>query len=175
MTALDFFIDFAITGQVEGVGLNSKPDDWSENLGADYVDDRRKNQMRRDYGLVELGFARVERTWRCATISIQAHRLWWHADNVPPKLRRRFGAFPRSIPFEETRKRLRELDHEPHPIDDQQKSDHERYYVPGTKILIYVLSAKPADDLDGMPPQTLWSMNLSVDSEVWAMPLRESS
>lgn len=174
MTALDFFIDFAVTGRVEGVGLNSKPDDWSEHLGAGYVDDKRKNQMRRDYGLVELGFARVERAWRCAAISIQAHRLWRDANNVPPKLRRRYGVFPRTIQFEEMRKRLRALDHEPRLIDDQQSSDHERYYVPETKILIYVLSVKPSDDLDGMPPQRLWSMNLSVDSEIWAMPLRKS-
>jgi hypothetical protein len=172
VNALDFFVDFAVTGRVEGVSINSTPEDWSDRLGADFIDDesKSKKRMRRDYGLVELGFYRVEGAWRCLGIGIQVHRLWWNSDNVPAKLRSRYGDFPRIVPFEDLRERLSALGHEPRLIEDEQPFEYTRYYIPDTKILIGVLSPERGEDFDDMPAGMLWAMHLSDDSEIWARP-----
>lgn len=171
MTAVDFLTDFAVSGHVEGVGLPSAPEDWSEHLGTDYIDDisKSKKRLRRDYGLVELGFGRAEGAWRCFLISIQAHRLWWDNDNVPAKLRSKYGAFPRVVPFEDLRARLSALGHEPHFIEDQVPSDQMRYYISETKIIVGVHSAKK-QEADDIPSGAIWAMHLSDDSDTWARP-----
>ncbi|MGI8648278.1 MAG: hypothetical protein DLM55_04420 [Acidimicrobiales bacterium] len=100
MSGLDFLVDFAATGDIEGVGLGSSPYEWDQIIGADYVDDVQKNQMRRDYGLIELTFWHTDGAWLCTGISVQAHRLWWEtADLVPAMLQKKYGEFPRSGQF----------------------------------------------------------------------------
>jgi hypothetical protein len=168
---LDFFAGFAVSGRVEGVGLSSSPEDWSEHLGTAYVDDKSKSKkrLRRDYGLVELGFYRGAGGWQCFLISIQAHRLWWDSNNVPARLLSKYGSFPRAVSFEELRRSLRSLGHEPSLIEDQEPSDQTRYYIPETKVLVGVHSPKQ-QEADDMPRGTIWAMHLSDDSDNWARP-----
>jgi hypothetical protein len=166
MSAIDFFVDFAVTGLVEGIGLDSTLDAWSRHLGDDYVDDAKKKRMRRDYGVVELGFNRYGQQWRCVGIGIQAHRLWWSTDSVPDKLSRKYGKFPRVIKFDELIYRLRTAGHEPVLVNEE--TDYVKYSVPGTGVLMYIVSPVRADDPGGLPAGALWSMHLSAGSEVWA-------
>jgi hypothetical protein len=170
MSALDFFTDFAVNGHVEGVGLNSTPEEWTENLGPDFIDDKSKSnkRMRRDYGLVELGFFRADGLWNCFLISLQAHRLWRHGD-VPQKLVDRYGEFPRSIQFDEVRRVLSALGYEPELIADEQGSDTVRYHIPATNILIAVASAE-VEEFEYLPAGSVWAMHLSQGSDVWARP-----
>jgi hypothetical protein len=102
-SALNFFAGLAVNGQIQGVGLNSAPEQWAENLGTDFLDDKSKSnkRLRRDYGLAELGFFRVNGLWSCFLISLQVHRLWRYDDNVPQKLLERYGEFPKSAQFED--------------------------------------------------------------------------
>lgn len=174
MRALDFFVDFASTGSIYGLGLASTPEQWSINLGDDYTDDVDKKQLRRDYGLVEVTFSRTAGSWRCINIAIQAHRLWWMPENAPGKLRNKYGDFPRFTRFEEVRHKLELLNLEVRLINDKQESDHVRYYVPATKTLIYALSSEIARDSDDMPPGALWSMYLTIDADIWAKPTRQT-
>jgi hypothetical protein len=169
--ALNFFVDFAVSGRVEGLGLDSVPEDWARHLGKDYIDDisKSKKRLRRDYGLVELGFCRPAGVWRCFLVSIQAHRLWWDSDNVPAKLRSKYGSFPRAIVFEDLRRGLSALGHEPSLIEDAEPSDQTRYYMPETKILVGVNSPKRQKTHD-MHSGAIWAMHLSEDADVWARP-----
>jgi hypothetical protein len=172
--ALNFFVDFAVSGRVEGVGLDSAPEDWSEHLGKDYIDDisKSKKRLRRDYGLVELGFYRPGGAWRCFLVSIQAHRLWWDNHNAPAKLRSKYGPFPRVILFEDLRRELSALGHEPSLIEDEDPSDQTRYYMPEAKILIGVNTPKPQEE-DDIPSGAIWAMHLSEDADIWARPRKK--
>jgi hypothetical protein len=171
MNAPNFFVDFAVNGQVEGVSLNSTPEDWTLNLGPEFIDDKNKNntRMRRDYGLVELGFLRAEGLWNCFLISLQVHRLWRNNNNVPPRLVARYGEFPKSVPFRELRTILSEVGYEPQLIADQGPSDTARYHIPSTGVLIGVVS-KEAGEHDNAPAGSVWSMHLSQSSNTWARP-----
>jgi hypothetical protein len=160
VSGLDFFVDFAASGRVEGIGLNSTLEDWSEHLGDNYVDDIKKKQMRRDYGVVELGFNRAGEQWRCVGIGIQAHRLWWTTGSVPPKLSREYGYFPSVIRFDELRNRLKFLEHEPLLVDEQE--DFAKYSIPVTGVLMYIVSPRRPDRPGGLPAGALWSMYLSA-------------
>jgi hypothetical protein len=176
VSAPDFFVDFARTGLIYGLGLGTTPEQWSEGLGGGFISDvdKKHKQMRQDYGLVELTFSRKEESWRCFNISVQAHRLWWTPEGAPARVRLEYGAFPKFIRFADVCSKLNEFGFEPQLIDDKQISDHTRYYIPETKILIYVLSDDVAAEPDRMPPGTLWAMYLSIDAEVWAEPTRKT-
>jgi hypothetical protein len=170
MSALKFFTDFALNGQIEGVGLNSTPAEWAEGLGTDFIDDKSKSgkRLRRDYGLVELGFVRAEGSWSCFLISIQAHRLWQYHSNVPRKLIEKYGEFPRSVQFDEVRRALHALGYEPELVADEHRSDTARYRIPGAKVLIAVVSREAESDY--LPTGSIWSMELSESSDIWARP-----
>jgi len=171
MSALSFFVDFALNGRIEGVGLNSPPEEWAKGLGTDFVDDKSKSgkRMRRDYGLVELGFLRSDGLWACFLISLQAHRLWRYPDGVPQKLLDRYGEFPRSIQFEDVRSALRVHGREPQLIADGNGADTARYHVPSANVLIAVVAGE-AEQLNDLSAGSVWSMHLSEDSGAWARP-----
>lgn len=171
MSALSFLVDFALNGRIEGVGLNSPPEQWAESLGTDFIDDRSKSnkRMRRDYGLVELGFHRSEGSWACFLISLQVHRLWRYPDGVPQKLLGRYGEFPRSIQFEEVRSALQLHGSEPQLIADDNGADTARYYVPPVNVLIAVVAGE-AEQLNDLSAGSIWSMHLSEETDVWTRP-----
>jgi hypothetical protein len=176
LNALDFFVNFARTGNICGLGLDTTPQQWADALGDRCISavNKKQKQMRRDYGLVELTFSGSEESWRFFSVSVQAHRLWWSPDSVPDRLRSEYGPFPKIINFEDVRSELRKFGLEPCLIDDMQISDHARYYISVTKILIYALSPDIATEPDHMRPGALWSMYLTVDAEVWAEPTRKT-
>lgn len=171
MSALDFFVDFALNGRIQGVGLNSTPEMWTEDLGTDYIDDKSKNgkRLRRDYGIVELGFVRKNGLWSCFLISLQAYRLWRYADCVPQKYLDGYGEVPRSIQFEDVRNALRVHGCEPQLIADDNGADTARYYVPPVNVLIAVVAGE-AEQLNDLSAGSIWSMHLSEDSGAWARP-----
>jgi hypothetical protein len=171
MSALGFFVDFAVNGHIQGVSLNSTPEEWIESLGTDFVDDKSKKnkRMRRDYGLIELGFFRVDGSWSCFLISLQVHRLWQNDGNVPRKLVDQYGEFPKQVQFQELHIALRALGFDPQLIADEHSSDIARYHIPGANVLIGVV-AKAAEEPNSIPAGAVWAMHLSANSEVWARP-----
>jgi hypothetical protein len=173
MTELDFFVDFATTGYIEGIGLHSSPYEWDRTVGSDFVDDVQKKQLRRDYGLIELTFWRTDGAWFCTGIDIQAHRLWWKTpDLLPAKLQKKYGEFPRSVELDKLRENLALLDYATIPIEDRNVSEYTRYHVPKTKVLIVSLSSVKSNNTDEIPIGTVWSMSLSVNAEIWNKPLK---
>jgi hypothetical protein len=170
MSLLEFLVDFASSGRVEGAGIYSSPGDWGDSLGGDYIDDRQKKQFRRDYGLVELGFWRVEQDWRCGSVSLQVHRLWWHSDTTgPARLRRKYGPFPKDVRLEDLRESLGTAGNELQLIEDKAPGRHARYYVPDTKVLITALTSDDTDQ-GGMPGGAVWALSLSDNADAWIRP-----
>jgi hypothetical protein len=100
VTDLDFYAEAILSGRVLGLGSGSTADEVERALGRDFVDDARKQLMRRDYGLIEFHFNRANREWVCFGVSIQVHRLADAGEEiVPPVLIGRYGAFGRSVAF----------------------------------------------------------------------------
>ena len=167
MSALEFLTDFITSGQVEGVGLNSTLEEWAENLGTGYIDDKSRSgkQLRRDYGLVELGFLRVNKLWSCFLISLQVHRLWRYDDNVPQKLVDRYGEFPGSFQFQDVDRALLALGYEPKLIADEHGSDIARYHVRVANLTIGVV-ATTSDVSNSLPVGSVWAMHLSGNSDI---------
>jgi hypothetical protein len=173
MSALEFFTNFVTSGRVEGVGLNSTLGEWADSLGSDYIDDKSRSgkQLRRDYGLVELGFLRRNKLWSCFLISLQVHRLWQYDDNVPQALIDRYGEFPRSLQFQDLDRALLALGYEPKPIADEDGSDIARYSISVSNVLIAVI-ARAAEESNYPPVGSVWAMHLSGNSDNWARPVK---
>jgi hypothetical protein len=173
MSALEFYTDFVTSGLVQGVGLHSTLEVWTDNLGTSCIDDKSRSgkQLRRDYGLIELGFLRVNKSWSCFLISLQVHRLWRYDDNVPQKLVDRYGEFPRSLQFQDFDRAVRALGYEPELIADDHDSDIARYHVAVANVLIGVV-AKATEEPDSLPVGSVWAMHLSENSGIWARPVK---
>ena len=98
MTDLDFYVDALLSGLVCGVGPGSTSDEVERALGRQFVDDARRHWMRRDYGLVELYFNRIEKNWICFGLTIQVHRISeLGIDIIPSVLVDRYGTFATSL------------------------------------------------------------------------------
>lgn len=164
MNVLDLLTDVARHGTVEGVGINATPADWERTVGPDFVDDRAKKRFRRDYGLVELGFWRLTGEWRCGSLALQVHRLWWGADKVGPlSLQAKYGDFPTWVPFTDLRSCLPELKY----IEDSDISEYERYYMPASKVTIMVATSA----VNGGPPAgSVRTLHLTDEPDIALRP-----
>jgi hypothetical protein len=169
MSLLDFLADFAATGRVGGAGIYSTPEQWQQVLGEDFIDDRAKKRLRRDYGLVELGFARVDGGWRCGTVSMQVHRLSRDPKIGPVSVRAEYGDFPTSIAVDDLHAAVGRRGHPPTLIDDADRSEYTRYVVPASKVLILAVSWDRATE-DGPPAGAIWSLALSDIVDAWIRP-----
>jgi hypothetical protein len=56
---LIFYVDAVLSGAVLGVGRGSSAPQVEQALGREFLDDSRKQRMRRDYGLVEFHFDQI--------------------------------------------------------------------------------------------------------------------
>lgn len=159
MSVLGLLVDTATHGAVEGGGIQATPEAWEHALGSDFIDDRTKKRFRCDYGLVELGFWRVDRKWRCGSLALQVHRLWYGADAIgPASLKARYGVFPLAVSFADLRPRLTELTR----IADSDINKYERFYVPRSKVTIMVMTSSG----DGHPPGSVWALHLTDEPDL---------
>ncbi|WAL66853.1 hypothetical protein ORV05_03325 [Amycolatopsis cynarae] len=171
MSVPEFLAGFAMTGRIEGVGLDSTPDEWERQLGSDFVDDHDRKQFRRDYGLVELGFWREEGNWTCGLISVQVHRLWHDRETIGPAgLREKHGDFPKAVRFVELRDELGRSGNELVLVEDEVPNGYRRYYVPPGKAVMLVDAAPGPRDPEDPPYGSLWS--LSAAPLPWINPMK---
>ena len=163
MSVLDPLVGTAIHGAVGGVGIQATLEDWQRVLGTDFIDDPAKKRFRRDYGLAELGFWRVDGKWRCGSLALQVHRLWYGADDIgPASLKARYGGFPAAVSFADLRSRLTGLTR----IADSDTSEYERCYVSRTKVTIMVMTTS----VDGRPPGSVWALHLTDEPDIALRP-----
>lgn len=64
MSDVAFYASLIVNGEILGCTFGDAPEVWDSALGDDYLDDRRKGRMRRDFGLVEVSFQRVDQQWQ---------------------------------------------------------------------------------------------------------------
>jgi hypothetical protein len=162
VTDLDFYAAAVTEGTIYGLGVDSTPEQWTAELGDQCLDDVRKRGMRRDYGLIEIGFHRPkgEREWKCFSISVPVHRLASGTGNsVPERLSRDYGPFRERLPFillaAEIKSRSEELTEDkttPTP-------GFAFYRLPAAKSAIYVVR-EHGDDDDPHREGDVWSLAL---------------
>lgn len=171
MADLNFCSDVCTSAQVLGRGLRSSLAEWEQSLGNNYVDDERKGRLRRDYGIVELSFARMEGNWECMAISVQVHRLALpHEDVIPEVIARRYGKFRERVPFVELERSIREGGASVELISDAVEPHPKRFWVPSSQALVHVVD-EPLHDADGPRYGDVWSIALSRDAQMWREPL----
>lgn len=160
MIGVDFFADFFCHGAVLGVGLDTSPDEWQNVLGSDYVDDIQRRYLRRDYGLIELAFARVESRWTCYSITVQAHRLSTAGSRVVPEaLRQRYGDFVHPLPVSHFRDLLSKQECECEELERMPDDDQfHRFWSPHSRVIVHSLES------------SIWSLSLSTNAKLWANP-----
>jgi hypothetical protein len=171
MSDLDFYVQFATRGEVAGLGIDSHPAEWEAKLGSDYLDDRVRGQMRRDYGLVELSFQEGEGRWLCFGISVQIHRLvWGDVSSVPAALRNEYGEFAPRVEFDELAARIASLGYRIEPDNDSTTTDIHRYRVTESGARVFVVAdidpygyadVDEDDDPAGHRVGDVWSISLS--------------
>lgn len=170
MNTYDLLADIAVDGVIEGVGIGSTPQECVGALGTDFVDEKARKRFRRDYGLVELGFFRVDDAWRCGTFTVQTHRLWrFHDSTGPALLRAKYGDFVKSVAFDDLRNRLAGRGQSTIRIADRKPGDQQRYYLADSTVLITVVG-DGSDGEDYPPPGSVWSLSLSDNAEAWLRP-----
>lgn len=113
--------------------------------------------MRRDYGLIELGFnSDPAYGWVCFSAMIQIHRLTWETP-VPAAIRNRVLSVPPAVPFAEFRDALESRGERLVKRDDLNFSDFDYYYAPGSESRISVLTE---DDDELLVANSVWSIAL---------------
>ncbi|MEV5969854.1 hypothetical protein [Streptomyces sp. NPDC051921] len=159
MSDLEFHARVAAHGDVLGVGIGARPEEWEARLGADYVDDRSGALLRRDHGLVELTFQEERGSWSCLGFTVQVHRLRWDPGSaVPAALWDAYGGFGRSVRFGDLTAAVAALGRTVEPDDDGTAADFRRYRVPGSGVRVLVRLAPgtpeaecPVEKLDVSP------------------------
>jgi hypothetical protein len=164
VTDLDFYVSAVTDGAIYGLGVGSSPEQWTAKLGDQCLDDVRKRGMRRDYGLIEVGFHRLkgERQWRCFSISVQVHRLASGiGNNVPDRLSRDYGPFRERLPFTVLAAEIKHHNEEFTKDKTTPTPDFDLYRLPAAKSAIYVVR-EHGDDDDPYHEGDVWSLALLI-------------
>jgi hypothetical protein len=164
---LDFFLDFAMTGQVFGAGLGTRPEAWPAVLGADFTDfGPSEHELARQFGLIDVYFEDFAGEWVCDRISIRPGQLYRFDDWVPVPVTDRYGPFPGRVPFDEVADRLTQAGV---PIDHvlrRHEAELEEYWIPDTKVMFSLISLGQAEDFPALRIGDLWNVSTSVGAEI---------
>jgi hypothetical protein len=155
---LDFFLDFASTGRIFGMGIGSSPDDWSAVLGDEFGDFlASEHELARQFGLIDAYFGDISGEWRCHRISVRPGELYRFDDWVPGPVRERYGQFPGRVPFDEVADRLAQAGVEVDHLIRTSEASLEEYWIPRSGVTFRALAAYQADDFPALRIGDLWS------------------
>ena len=113
VSSVQFFVDVIARAAVVGVPPDVDPDHVTSVLGSEFGENRRRNAMWRDYGLVEFVWERTDgnQPWRGTGFSVQVHRLASIGPEVANAVVTAFyGRLPSTVSLIEVRGCLSALD-----------------------------------------------------------------
>lgn len=119
-------------------------------LGEDFYEEEFPGGLRRDYGLLELSFVRVDE-WRCNAVTLELHRLTYDLEPGPGPLLEEYGPYPKSVSYEKLLTVLRKAGVLLTPLPPV--LDQERMGVNGTTT---VVNALPDEDTGEL---AVWSID----------------
>jgi hypothetical protein len=173
MAEIDFYYQFLKTGKIEGLDLYSKPEDWINKLGSQYIDDTKKKVKRIDYGVVELSFYLNQKEWECVSITIQAQRLRYNEDNdlVPGVLIEHYGTFSANILFKDLRRTTSSKNLNFELIEDRNQRTYRRYYSAVNQAIVNTIPEEAPLEEQNIEPGSIWSINRSPsNANSWSKP-----
>ncbi|NYF60072.1 hypothetical protein [Micromonospora purpureochromogenes] len=156
MADLDFFVDVVVTGAVLSVGLTDSPDDVARALGSDFVEDRDRAAMRRDYGPVEFFWARRDGSdpWHAAGFTVQVHRL--ASIDVTGGLVHRYGPFGRQLRFARLNAELERLGYQLEEVTQEADAGYRRYWLAESRVSLAVATTPYGELIDA---GDVWSIS----------------
>ncbi|MEV4808113.1 hypothetical protein AB0K18_49715 [Nonomuraea sp. NPDC049421] len=161
MNEIDFYAQVATAGTILGIGVGSTPDQVESILGADFLDDRQRGLLRRDYGLLEFAFY-PGAVWECRAVSVQVHRLQWDdGDMIPVILRDRFGEFSSQIKMSALEGRIGKLGCHVIAMPSGADLDFKRLIVQESGVEIIVSNAQLHGESGFAISGDVWSILLS--------------
>ncbi|MEC3977791.1 hypothetical protein [Amycolatopsis sp. H20-H5] len=73
---MDFYVHFAARGDVVGLGLGSRAEEWVEKLGADFREGPlHDDRLGRGFGPIDVSFRNDTGEWLARHISVQVRKL----------------------------------------------------------------------------------------------------
>ncbi|GAA0488569.1 hypothetical protein Ade02nite_72480 [Paractinoplanes deccanensis] len=158
MTYVDFFVDFAVSGQVAGVGLSSPLAAWPPALGDDYRDASwSAGDMVRQFGFVDAYFEDTTGEWLCRQILVKPDWTNSFAGNAPAVIAERYGEFPARVSFVEIADALAAAGAEVRLLPRVSKAQQDLYWIPAGNVLVSAVSAAQAGDFTGLEPGDIYS------------------
>jgi hypothetical protein len=154
---LSFFADVVVTGQVLGVDASCTPEEVTRVLGQ-YAENRQRNRMWRDYGVIEFFWDRVSATepWQGTHLSLQVHRLRGDPTQMNEAVRRAYGDFAARLPFHELRVATSEAGSRLIEVRDRPPDEVREYANPERAVTVLV--ATTAGNL-GLDEGEVWTVN----------------
>jgi hypothetical protein len=145
---LDFFVDVVVSGAVLGVGLADSPDGVAGTMGTDFVEERNRAGMRRDYGLVEFFWARRSGSdpWHPTGFAVQVHRL--SSIEVTESLVRRYGPFARRLRFVRLNGELGSLGYQLEEITQEADAGYRRFRLAESRVILAVATSPYGELID---------------------------
>ena len=158
MNELDFYANLVVNGEILECTLGHSLEAWESTLGSDFLDDRQKNRLRRDYDFVELSFQRVTQGWLCFGISVQVHRLArGNPEAVPAALIDTYGTFRSALPFEDLSDCARQEGAQLQVTDDSPQGEFARLVASGSNVHAEVVVSQT----DSPTLSEVWAINVS--------------
>ncbi|WP_283133673.1 hypothetical protein [Rhizohabitans arisaemae] len=161
MSDLDFYAQAATANVVLGVSLGSVPEEVQNRFGADFIDDRRRGVLRRDYGLLEFSFFR-DIDWKCGAIGIQVHRLLWaDPDAVPSALIVKYGDFANRLTISSLKDVISDAGFELDEVSGQDGDEFIQFCVVQSGVEIIVVGCPMMIGGASYNTGDVWSIHIS--------------
>ncbi|MGO1053040.1 hypothetical protein [Crossiella sp. CA198] len=144
MSEIDFYANFAASsGEVLGLGVGSKPDEWTQKLG-DRFDENRfsEESLSRDFGFIGLDFLPASDQWSCDLVSLKIHKLGMNIegwDPVPEALSDTYGKFSDRVSIDALVEPLSSMGLTLLRVRSDQLSELETLWIPETRVEIWMV------------------------------------
>lgn len=165
-TFLDFFADFGVSGTVAGVGLGSRPADWSAALGEQYYDASwAEGHLVRQFAVVDAHF---HHRGPCDLIIVRLPQTPEMAEIVPAVITDRYGPVPDRVPF---RGVAELIEARGVPVAHVKRTDDiapERFWVRSARVMFHVVADPPPADQPQLRPGDLMSAGTDTDVDLKA-------
>ncbi|MFE1594942.1 hypothetical protein [Nocardia sp. NPDC058705] len=155
---VDYLAEVACVGNVLGLRHGVRLAEVDAVLqGEEFVEDvdKKRLTMRRDYGLIEMGFTNHPYDgWTCFYVTLSLHRLQWNV-TVPQPIRSGVGPIPDGVSFHDLSGAIERRGGTMREMDIRLSGDI--YYETPAEAQIIV----DTTDYIGMGQDAVWSVGLS--------------
>lgn len=158
-------VEFAVSGRVLGLGIDSRPADWPPVLGDKFFEANwRPGHLVRQFGFVDAHFEDDSGNWACHLVQIAPNKVNRFDDMIPSVIAERYGQFPARIPFSDVAEAIAATGAEVHHVPKVNEASLETYWIPAGKVMFWVISPFQAGDHPALQVGDVYSV--STDSHV---------